>query len=143
MLSHHHAADHGSLNIVQILQQHGSPIDPRDDDDNTPLHKAAWEGHKSVVKWLLEKGGNATAVNKDGESPLHLASWGGHTKIVEWLLEKGADPYAANKNGDTPLQITVSKKNRLYDQYAHIPLLKLDYANVHRRLGVLECHNII
>lgn len=48
------AAGQGCIDVVQMLLQHGAPVDG---DPSFPLHAAVAEGHTSIVLLLLDAGG--------------------------------------------------------------------------------------
>ena len=93
----HSAAQHGHVDAVRLLLQHGADPNAREAGDNTyPLHWAASKGHLETVRALLEAGGDvhgfgdvheldvigwATAFRPPGDIP-----W----DVVSLLLERGA-----------------------------------------------------
>lgn len=64
----------GLEKVVQLLIQHQSDVDVKDNDGNTALHLAVDYGHDKVVQQLLEHGSNVSIRNSDGFPPLHWAA---------------------------------------------------------------------
>lgn len=104
----HWAAVGGHLLIVQYLLEKGSPVDPEDDFQSTPLILAASSGRTEVVTLLISKGANINAKNQEGHSSLQLASSKGWKEIVEILVGKGADVNVKDKRGATALHRAAS-----------------------------------
>lgn len=78
------AAQHGHLNVVQILLTHGATVDVRDSFYKvTPLQWAASNGHSEVVAELIRGGATPDF------SALRLACTKGHAESVRLLLESG------------------------------------------------------
>ncbi|GBP41978.1 26S proteasome non-ATPase regulatory subunit 10 [Eumeta japonica] len=89
----HWAALGGNENLVDFLLQSGSPIDPIDDTNATPLILAAAAGKFPVVRILLGKGANVNHKTNRGQSALEYACSKGHKEIAALLIE-----YEANVN---------------------------------------------
>lgn len=86
------AAMRGSLDIVQILIDHGADVNLKDSHHGTPLHHASGNGHFDVVGLLLDKGASVDVFDQQDNTPLHTAIKNGYTGVVGVLLEHGADP---------------------------------------------------
>ena len=61
-------------------------IEPRNDNEETPLHYAALQGQLEVVKYLIFKVKNKKPMDKFGKTPLDRAQSNGHQDIVDFLL---------------------------------------------------------
>lgn len=60
----HLAALGGHAEMVNLLLEAGSPVDPKDGRGRSPLHNAAIEGHAEVVRLLLAQSANLDARTK-------------------------------------------------------------------------------
>ncbi len=69
----HYAARSGDCNCINLLLDHGAPIDARDTLGNTPLHEAAKAGHLQAFARLLARSANPRLSRETGETPLELA----------------------------------------------------------------------
>jgi ankyrin repeat protein len=79
------------------------PVDKKDGNGETALHKAASRGHEAVIRALVYSGANVNAKNEDGWTALHRAAMGGHEAVVRLLVDSGADARAKDKSGQTVL----------------------------------------
>lgn len=95
---------HGSAEIVQILDPLPNIPNAGDRHGWTPIQKAAKCGHTDIVRILapLTEKPNATA--PDGWTPLQDAAWNGHAEIVKILATLTDNPNAPGPDGWTPLQ---------------------------------------
>jgi len=91
--------------LQQLLQQHPSQIDARNEDGDTPLHYACWAKQLGVVGVLLAFSPDVNAKGCYGRTPLHYAVHEGSpisVPVVISLLNAGADPGIADSNGFSP-----------------------------------------
>lgn len=88
---------------VERLLEAGYPIDARNKDGWTPLHRACRLGNDEATATLLAHCAPLNATSNSGATPLHLAAQYGKLGSVELLLAKGAPVGAIDKKGDTPL----------------------------------------
>lgn len=97
------------INVVRVLVKHGvSAIEPRYDNEFTPLHWAAWYKNAPAIDFFVECGANLEAKREaTGETPLHLASErAGNLASIAALVRHGANIHARKvPSGDTPLHI--------------------------------------
>ncbi|MCP3139683.1 ankyrin repeat domain-containing protein [Pyxidicoccus xibeiensis] len=63
----------GSARLYQELLDAGAPIDVRNDDDATPLHRAADSGFAPIAELLLALGAEVNALDGLGRTPLGAA----------------------------------------------------------------------
>jgi hypothetical protein len=73
----------GSFKLATLLVELGSPIDPRDDTDTTPLILASSAGHAEIVNLLLEKGANVNHQSCEGHSALQYAASKGWLSVCQ------------------------------------------------------------
>ena len=92
-----------SVDLVQVLIEHGADLAAQDDTGSTPLHLASSKGIAETVRLLIENGADASARNGSHESPLHLASSSGSTETVQLLLKHSVDINALDGNHRMPL----------------------------------------
>lgn len=91
----HLASFFGHRDVVDLLLEHGAPIDARSKSerfarDNTPLHAAAANNQNRVAELLIERGADVNARDGSGFTPLGLAANSRNDLLVMALLEHGA-----------------------------------------------------
>ena len=69
----HEACNHGYLDIVRTLIDHGADVNVRGLDGDTPLHDAAVNGHEEITIVLIQSGGNPESENDKKETPIEVA----------------------------------------------------------------------
>lgn len=84
----HWAALSGNENLVDFLIRLGSPVDPVDDTNCTPLILASSAGRFEVVRLLIGKGANVNHKSTRGQSSLHYACSKGHIEVIYFLCTK-------------------------------------------------------
>src|SRR3989337_1522400 len=67
-------AEEGNNLLINILLDHGTDIEARDNNGWTPLHDAASNGHQATAAFLLERGANIEARDNNGRTDLHHAA---------------------------------------------------------------------
>lgn len=103
----HQAAAAGDLKEVEKLLASG-PVDRRDSEGMTALHRAAEKGQAAVVGFLLEKGADPNAMDSIFQSALHFAAAYGDEETVKLLLAKGAKTDLRSIHGETPADVNVT-----------------------------------
>lgn len=109
----HSCAWGGSASVLKLLLRHGSNVNSRDEDGNTPLHVAARTGFEGVVKLLL--GVPAISINAKGYcglTPLHYAALNGHEAITRLLVTHGAEVDSRSDWSWVPLHCAAASGNR-------------------------------
>ena len=113
----HHAAFHGSLEVLMLLGQRmglGRLRSCRSREDATPAMVAAGQGHTEAVRFLrcddgaegsdAEDDGAEAATSSGGHGLLHKAAQSGRSDVVVHLLQAGVeDVDIEDANGATPL----------------------------------------
>lgn len=89
----HHAAFHGSLEMMKLLAKAGGDIDAKDKDGDTVLSVVLYENHLSPLRLLLDLGVCVNSVCRMGFVPLHNAIAHGGVPATEMLINAGADPF--------------------------------------------------
>jgi ankyrin repeat protein len=97
---------------VEGLLNRGVPLDTRDADKDTPLHKAAFWGQRDIAEMLIGRGAPMELLNKDNDSPLTMAVAGGEKEVVALLLTHNANVLHRNKWNSTPLHKAAWKGHR-------------------------------
>ena len=82
-------------------------IEPRNDNEETPLHYAALQGQLEVVKYLIFKVKNKKPMDKFGKTPLDRAQSNGHQDIVDFLLNPQGTIHILRRIFFTPPLLTV------------------------------------
>lgn len=91
----HLAADHGRLEIVQVLVKGDADLHAVMGIGFTPLHMACAAGQEAVTRYLIEAGTNVNFKLKTHEAactPLSVASREGRVECVRVLLDAGRAP---------------------------------------------------
>ena len=70
----HVACANGELEVVKyLIENYQIPIDSRDSEGNTPLHRASFYGKNvELIKYLISKGANKALRNNKNETPYSL-----------------------------------------------------------------------
>lgn len=101
----HEAAEHGHVDIVRLLIQHGA-------DANTHLqgllNLASTSGSFETVLLFIELGADVDVPDGSDSTALHLSSFRGNINIVELLIERGVDVNARDRSNQTPLHTALS-----------------------------------
>ncbi len=122
------AAEHGNMEGVKFLLQHGADLNETNFNGVTGLFLAAKRGHLETVKYLLEQGADLSkgkyqfdalllaeergyheivdilfdyGINTSGA--LFIVEKTGHAHVMRKLLKRGADTNETNPDGYTPL----------------------------------------
>jgi len=112
----HVATYYGSVELSQLLLEHGANVNVRDQEGQTPLHRALvntedeFSGdYFDAIQLLLENGADVDALDDDHWTPLHLASKCGSIRATCLLLKHGANVHFQNNDGHTPSQVASAK----------------------------------
>lgn len=115
----HEAAAKGEVAMVVELLPFFKNCNPKNKQNETPLHLSVLHGMKAVVECLISQEGveiNAQDIN--GNTPLHVAVLRRQTPIVEMLRGRAADLTIKNDKQQTPLDI--AKRMELPDLVARL-----------------------
>ncbi|KAL3462791.1 ankyrin repeat-containing domain protein [Aspergillus heterothallicus] len=114
----HRAAQNG--HNFRLLAELGSPVDPIDDNGQTPLLWAAqYPPSENVVRELASLSANFQHRDNQGNTALHLAAKYGNAKLISALAEVGVPVNVTNNEGRTALHVAVESKRWVV---AHIPV---------------------
>lgn len=92
-----------SLKVISVLLGSSKVnVEPRTEQDESPLMLAALKGLTDLCRQLIALGAD---VNKPGWTPLHYAATNGHLATMDLLLDEHAYIDAASPNGTTPLMM--------------------------------------
>ena len=86
-----------SMLAVKQLEDAGTDVNAKYEDENTPLHRAAYYGHKEIVVLLIAKGADVNAKGNsqrfgravNGETPLDWTIRGKHIETADLLRKHG------------------------------------------------------
>ena len=101
----HHAVTPCHPKVVKLLLKAGSPVDPRDRINATPLLRASYEGRMACIELLIDAGADPNQRTDRRLTPLHVAAMRGHWDVAELLLKNGANVNAREISGATPLDL--------------------------------------
>jgi len=101
-----------SMELVQLLLDHGATIDSKDDDGLTPLYRACtfYKSDYEVVKLLLQRGAVCENKDKRGRTPLVHATLQCNLKLMAMLLNAGGRIDSKDNEGCTPLLRAVQQQ---------------------------------
>ncbi|CAH2037474.1 unnamed protein product, partial [Iphiclides podalirius] len=123
----HWAALGGNENLVDLLINLGSPLDPVDDTNSSPIILAASAGKYNVVKLLIDRGANVNHKTYRGQTPLHYACSKGHKEIAKLLIDSDARINEGDVLGATPLHRAASQgRSNIVEILIEDPLIKVD-----------------
>jgi ankyrin repeat protein len=98
------AAQHGNIELMQLLLDAGADTERRDFNGDRPLQWAARAGQAGSIMLLVAAGSPVnSADDRYGVSPLHLAARSGYPAAVRILILAGADLDAADQSNGTAL----------------------------------------
>uniref|UniRef100_A0A0E0KXG6 Serine/threonine-protein kinase BSK1-like TPR repeats domain-containing protein n=1 Tax=Oryza punctata TaxID=4537 RepID=A0A0E0KXG6_ORYPU len=99
----HFAARDGRTDVCHFLiSDLALPVDPKDDDGETPLIHATRQAHLQTVTYLLQHGADPSVASTLGATPLHHAAGIGNLDLMKLILSKGVDVESESDAG-TPL----------------------------------------
>lgn len=97
------AANINSIELAELLLNHGARVNQADILDLTPLYDAATRGHIRMAELLIRYGAIHSQELGTGYTPLHTAAYHGNTGMVKFLLQNGAEINKKDRYGTTPL----------------------------------------
>lgn len=86
------AAEHGMIEIVELLLKKGADINAKTAKNETPLHYAAAGGNVEIAKILLAHGADLHAKTTDGCNALEVAGLSGYAKAYSFFHDEGLRP---------------------------------------------------
>ncbi|UKJ88795.2 serine/threonine-protein kinase ripk4 [Theileria orientalis] len=95
----HYASSMGKSQVVDVLLEHGAPVNSLTHEGATALHLAALNGHLEVVKLLVNNHASLRVSLRTGETPLHLAIYGLHVDVVAFLIDLYRDQNLQDTKG--------------------------------------------
>jgi effector-binding domain-containing protein len=131
----HRAAANDRDEIINLLLEWGSPLEPRGNEGWTPLHLACVSGSSRAVIALLLAGADANSRSEFGTTPLHLAISGERSETVQALLFAGARADARNEEGNTAMDVAREREK-------HELRSILEYVDPDAAAGLATSHEI-
>jgi hypothetical protein len=110
------AVEQGSIEIIQMMLEHGWPVDKVFYGNQTALYFALKLQKTEMVRFLVEKGAEINPTNNT-PPPLQSACRFGNLSLVNFLIESGAELDARNKEGFTALHQAASRGHLEIVQY--------------------------
>jgi ankyrin repeat protein len=95
----HCVANLGSVELMQLLLDHGANVQGVDYDGKTPLYSAAELGLHDIIHLLVDHGADVQSVDNNRNAYLHNATG----DSVEKLIQLGRRVLAENSDGYQPL----------------------------------------
>jgi uncharacterized protein len=83
----HSAVESGSMELLNLLLEHGARPDAVEFLEATPLHSAAARGSREMVERLLAAGADPRRKTKEGKTAADLARQYGHEELAGWLAK--------------------------------------------------------
>lgn len=135
-----HAADHGHLEIVELLMEHGARLnfkneseDPHDRDIiAAPMVSAARGGNLQIAKLFANGGVDVNQIARLGGTAIETAARNGDTEMMKFLLEQKdillVQEYEANDNYESSALNSAMKK-------AHIDIINMLLARMLEKLN--------
>lgn len=133
----HLAAEHGYIDMVELLLEKGADINAKEGFKRTPLHFAASSGHDEIVRLFIAKGAYLNEKDSFILTPIFRAAYSGHQSIVEMLLSVGISISTTEKNGVTLLHAAALSGN---PELVEMLLDKGIGRNVRNRYGKTPLH---
>ncbi|XP_034830693.1 26S proteasome non-ATPase regulatory subunit 10-like [Maniola hyperantus] len=126
----HWAALGGNENLVDFLIDLGSPIDPNDDTNCTPLLLASSAGRLEVVRLLIGKGSNVNHKSIRGQSSLHYACSKGYIEVAKLLIDADANINEVDILGATPLHRAAAQgRSNIVELLLASPFIQVDLSD--------------
>lgn len=108
----HWTAVRGSIQVAELLLQHGGRLECGDSHGYRATHVAAQYGQTALMYHIATKwGADIDAPDNDGRSPLHWAAYKGFVDCVRLLLFMDAYRGRQDREGCTPLHWAAIRGN--------------------------------
>ncbi len=86
----HTAAWDCGRELIDLLADHGVPVDQKAPGGRTPLHNACAQGNTAGAAALIARGADPNAAGDQGQTPLFYAVNRGNTELAALLVDAGA-----------------------------------------------------
>ena len=125
-----------TLELLNLLIDHGIDINAKDRFNNTPLHLACGNNNTNSARFLLDHGADIHAKNNHGETPLDRAVKSAQdSKTIKMILERHPEALAPIACRHVSLREFAQKKG-WSDLTALVDRLALDKSRHHDRRAV-------
>lgn len=107
------ACQHGRLDIVKYLKEHGARIESKDNENFTPVMCAVWKGQNDVVDYLLNVGAKINVTDINMKTLLHLAIEEDWDETLTMLINRGGHILinSVDKDFKSPLHYAANMGN--------------------------------
>ncbi|KAF2462332.1 ankyrin repeat-containing domain protein [Lineolata rhizophorae] len=96
-----------SIDILELLVEHGADLNAQDMDGNTLCHHVALGSDRGdIVQFIISNGGIISIQNRAGSTPHHLAAGAGNAAVLKLLVDE--DPFVlgwTNNESLTPIEL--------------------------------------
>ncbi|XP_045113254.1 ankyrin repeat domain-containing protein 17-like [Portunus trituberculatus] len=143
----HHAAWHGSSEVINSLVKAGAEVDLKDLVKGvTPLMAAAEKGQEEALKTLVKAGADVNATDSEGKGVVVRS---GSSSVLRLLLDAGIDLDHRDSLGNTPVMkwAQEGRADMLIEALPHCPditltnhndLTALDVATMNRNVNATK-----
>uniref|UniRef100_A0A6Q2YP98 Diacylglycerol kinase n=1 Tax=Esox lucius TaxID=8010 RepID=A0A6Q2YP98_ESOLU len=97
----HLASQHGHIEVVRFILEHGVCVCGCMWIGDTALHKAASEKHHAVCHLLIDSGASLIKTNFQGKTPVEKASDAGDSELASYLTSKQHPATASHEDLET------------------------------------------
>ena len=63
-----------TVELAEVILEHGAELDARDVEGWTPLHAAAATGNLQMINMLIDQGASLVTINHDDKMPIDVAA---------------------------------------------------------------------
>ena len=149
LTSLHEAAFRGSVEVAQVLLDHGANAKLETDHGETVLHVVSRGEYDSqeqgarTAQLLLERGVDVNARKKNSFTSLHEAAFRGNIEVARVLLDHGANAELETEAGETALHVVSRGKYDSQEQGVGIARLLLERGadvNARRKDSLTSLH---
>lgn len=111
-----------SLEVAQLLLDHGADKEFTSSEGDTPLFRATDAERVPLIQLFIDLGVNLDVRNNLGKTPLRVAAGERTTLATKLLLEAGADQHIIDDDGQTPYEAaSYEEQRKVFDRFNRTP----------------------